>query len=149
MEDSLGRTPRKPKSVASLSGLSATNGDGGPPAEVEAQQPEMSFARRELLQKENGIILASMANELDDVIKIETKVREIAELMNVFSLKVAQQQEDVTSIFDMTQAANDDINKGLDELIRSSKSSRRFRYAYMTFVLTLSILLLMLDFVYN
>jgi len=101
------------------------------------------------LEQENGELAVSLQSELDDVVKIETKMREITELMHLFSVKVAQQQEDVSSIHDMTQEAGDDIDKGLEELVKSAKATRMFRCAYVAFTLALSLLLVMLDFAFG
>jgi t-SNARE complex subunit (syntaxin) len=76
-------------------------------------------------------------------------MREIAELMNVFTTKVAQQQEDVQSIETSTADANENIERGLDELIKSSKASRFFRQTYATFVVAMALVLLLLDAVHQ
>uniref|UniRef100_A0A7S2SJP4 t-SNARE coiled-coil homology domain-containing protein n=1 Tax=Rhizochromulina marina TaxID=1034831 RepID=A0A7S2SJP4_9STRA len=139
---------RRPLSVAE----DVNDGASSAPAVLQehSEGPRQSRATPlQQLEQENGELAASLQSELDDVVKIETKMREITELMHLFSAKVAQQQEDVTSIHNMTEEAGDDIDKGLGELVRSAKATRMFRVIYVAFTLILTLLLVLLDFAFG
>lgn len=65
------------------------------------------------------------------------------------SEKVAEQAEDVSAVFEVTEEVEADVDAGLEQLIDASKRRRVARHIYVTITLVLSFILLFMDFVFD
>mmetsp|Transcript_25519 Transcript_25519/g.52815 ORF Transcript_25519/g.52815 Transcript_25519/m.52815 type:complete len:96 (+) Transcript_25519:1-288(+) len=91
------------------------------------------------------MLVATLEGELDDVKRVETSMRELAELMNLFTMKVSQQTEDVQMIAETTAVAAESVDKGYEELVKAHKRKRTTRTTFITFTLVMSFVLLLCD----
>ena len=70
------------------------------------------------------MLVAALEGELDDVRRVETSMRELTELMSLFTMKVSQQTEDVQMIAETTMVAAESVDKGYEELVKAHNRSR-------------------------
>ena len=112
---------------------------------AQAAQAARTQQALQLMEKENGQLVASLEGELDDVRKVETRMRQVHELMQTFSVKIAEQTESVQAIEQSTEEAVEKVDDGYETLVRAAKRQRSMRHGYVTITLLLAFLLLLLD----
>uniref|UniRef100_A0A7S3Y6Y2 t-SNARE coiled-coil homology domain-containing protein n=1 Tax=Heterosigma akashiwo TaxID=2829 RepID=A0A7S3Y6Y2_HETAK len=99
---------------------------------------------QQVLQEENHNLLADLQNELDSVKQIESKMAEISTLMSLFSTKVMEQQTEIEQLGTLAQKASTNIEQGNKYIDKASEIQGGFRKIYVTFIMTLSFILLFL-----
>eukprot|EP00617_Octactis_speculum_P008562 CAMPEP_0185796372 /NCGR_PEP_ID=MMETSP1174-20130828/161044_1 /TAXON_ID=35687 /ORGANISM="Dictyocha speculum, Strain CCMP1381" /LENGTH=248 /DNA_ID=CAMNT_0028491727 /DNA_START=522 /DNA_END=1268 /DNA_ORIENTATION=- len=139
---SASHSSQKPMAVRDHENRAPALGSAPGSERVSLSTPQIS---EQQLMQENALLVASLEGELDDVRKVETGMREVAELMNLFSLKVAEQTEAVQAIEEKTTVAADNLDQGHEQLVKAAERSRSARHAYVGLTLILSILMLILD----
>lgn len=129
------------------------------PPLLQPQSPSISTERRnasrsaiqqqqQIMEAEHESLGVELAGELDAVLKTEMKMREVSEIMALFSDKVAAQTEDVEAIFDTTESVVEDVDAGHEQLISASKRRRVARHIYVTITLVLSFIILFMDMLF-
>jgi len=110
---------------------------------------DMQQQQQRLMEQEHQSLGVELAGELEGVLQTEMKMREVSEIMSLFSDKVAAQTQDVEAIFETTEAVVDDVDAGHEQLISASKRRRVARHIYVSITLVLSFVLLVMDFVFD
>ena len=95
--------------------------------------------------QENAELAASLQGELDDVVKIEQRMREVQELIQHFAENVAQQEEGLAVVHQATAEAAASVDDGMEQLVRAAKASRSSANLQFTAIIVLTLILLVLD----
>jgi hypothetical protein len=110
--------------------------------EAQAQQ-----ATQQELQREAALLDVSLKNELDSVYQVEQRMTEITALLSQFSSLVSEQQEEVSAIHQTTVSSKENISKGQESLIDAKERTKRSKHYMATFVWSVSILLLVFNYI--
>ncbi|XP_017777525.1 PREDICTED: syntaxin-18 [Nicrophorus vespilloides] len=119
------------------------------PSQSETQvENELSAEEMQMFESENDMLYNELNSISDEVKQIESKVVHIAELQELFTEKVLQQEMDIDRIANVVAATTDDM-KGANEQIRQAiQRNAGLRVWVLFFLLIMSFSLLFLDW-YN
>ena len=121
-------------------------------AEDGARREAEGGARRaqmqQQLQLEHARLEAELASELDDVHRVESRMREITGMMSLFTSTLEEQQEEISLIDDSVADAAESTAQGHQQLLVAARRGRAFRRFFVFFVLLLAALLLFLHWMY-
>ena len=99
------------------------------------------------LQRESAYLTASLQNELEDVHKIESKMMEITTLLRQFGDMVAEQQEDIVAIHEQAERSKKNVQAGQDNLVDAGERKKKSKHYMATFIASMGILLLFLNWI--
>ena len=99
------------------------------------------------LQRESAYLTASLQNELEDVHKIENKMMEITTLLRQFGDMVAEQQEDIVAIHDQAAKSKKNVQAGQNNLVDAGDRKKKSKHYMATFIASLGLLLLFLNWI--
>mmetsp|Transcript_11107 Transcript_11107/g.26059 ORF Transcript_11107/g.26059 Transcript_11107/m.26059 type:complete len:209 (-) Transcript_11107:161-787(-) len=118
-------------------------------ARAAARAVSRELLQEQLVVESKELLASSLAGELDEVLETEVRMREVAELVSLFSTQLASQTGDVAQLDALTAEISTDVDKGHEQLIKASQRRRVARHVYVTLTLLLSFGLLVLDFVFD
>lgn len=108
----------------------------------------MSPEEIQMFEQENQQLYDEMNNMVDEVKKIEGKVVEIAQLQEIFTEKVLEQEKDIDRIADTVVGATENIKEANEDIREALKNNAGLRVWILFFLIVLSCTLLFLDW-YN
>ncbi|KAK2151647.1 hypothetical protein LSH36_356g06016 [Paralvinella palmiformis] len=108
----------------------------------------MSPEEIQMFEHENQQLYNEMNNMVDEVKKIEGKVVEIAQLQEIFTEKVLEQDKDIDRIADTVVGATENIKEANEDIREALKNNAGLRVWILFFLIVLSCTLLFLDW-YN
>ncbi|CAL8088401.1 unnamed protein product [Orchesella dallaii] len=112
--------------------------------EDDAMSPE----ELQMLEQENAALLNELNTLNQEVEQIESNVVQIAQLQEIFTEKVLQQERDIDRIGDSIVHASENIRDGNEQVRQAIQSSADFRAYVLFFIIVMSFSLLFLDW-YN
>jgi len=113
--------------------------------EIENQ---LSPEELQMYEEENSVLLHELNTLAEEVDQIETSVVKIAQLQEVFTEKVLQQDKDVNKITDLVVGATENVRDGNEQIRQSIQKKADFRAWVLFFIIVMSFSLLFLDW-YN
>ncbi len=107
-----------------------------------------TVAEVQLFEKENSLLFNELNSLAEEVNQIQGRVVKIAELQQVLTEKVLDQEKDIERIATTTVSATENIREGNEQLRQALQSNSGFRIAILFFILVLFFSILFLDW-YN
>ena len=116
----------------------------------KGNEEKVSFtvAEIQLFEKENSLLFNELNSLTEEVNQIQGRVVKIAELQQVLTEKVLDQEKDIERIATTTVSATENIREGNEQLRQALQSNSGFRIAIIFFILVLFFSILFLDW-YN
>jgi syntaxin 18 len=119
-------------------------------APTSAFQFEEEFSKEELqiFEEENNQLYNELQSLTEEVRQIESKVVHIAELQEIFTEKVLQQDKDIDRINTTVVGTTENVKEGNDQIRQAIQRNAGLRIYILVFLLIMSFSLLFLDW-YN
>jgi len=119
-------------------------------ATKSAFQYEEEFSKEELqmFEEENNQLYNELQSMTEEVRQIESKVVHIAELQEIFTEKVLQQDKDIDRINTTVVGTTENVKEGNDQIRQAIQRNAGLRIYILLFLLVMSFSLLFLDW-YN
>lgn len=129
---------------------SPNNKFGKPPSTPPAEDLDSQLSAEELqmFQSENELLYNELNSLSDEVRQIESKVVHIAELQELFTEKVLQQDRDIERIATSVVSATDNMRDANEQIRQAIQRNAGLRVWILFFLLVMSFSLLFLDW-YN
>ena len=129
---------------------------GGEPIQWDHEQPslpplpsdELSPEDIQMLEEENDQMFNELNSMTEEVRRVESKVVKIAQLQEIFTEKVLEQDRDIDRIGDTVVGTTENIKEANEQLRSAIKKNAGTRVWVMFFLLVISFSLLFLDW-YN
>lgn len=102
----------------------------------------------QLLEEENAALLNQLNSLAQEVDQIQSNVVQIAQLQEIFTEKVLQQEKDIDIIGNAVVGATENIKGGNEQIRQAIQKNADFRVWVLFFILVMSFSLLFLDW-YN
>ncbi|GJQ74497.1 putative SNARE-complex protein Syntaxin-18 N-terminus [Trypoxylus dichotomus] len=118
------------------------------PAPTEGIENELSPEEIQMFESENEHLYNELNSLSDEVKHMETKVVHIAELQDLFTQKVLQQEKDIERISTTVASTTDDVKLANEQIKEAIQRNAGLRVWVMFFLLVMSFSLLFLDW-YN
>lgn len=115
---------------------------------TEDDKSNFTIAEVQLFEKENSLLFNELNSLTEEVKQIQGRVVKIAELQQVLTEKVLDQEKDIERISTTTVSATENIREGNEQLRQALQSNSGFRIAIIFFILVLFFTILFLDW-YN
>ncbi|KAL6066782.1 Syntaxin-18 [Balamuthia mandrillaris] len=112
--------------------------------EEEDEFAGLSEAERQMLQQENQELQQRFERDMDKAMEVEKQMLEIARLSDLFTQRVMEQEETITTIQNMALDSYNHLTQGTDYMRSASKHGRDFRFFVLLFLLLCSFSLLFL-----
>lgn len=109
---------------------------------------ELSTEEMQMFESENDMLYTELNSLSDEVKQMETKVVHIAELQELFTEKVLQQEKDIDRISNIVAATTDDVKDANEQIRQAIQRNAGLRVYVLFFLLVMSFSLLFLDW-YN
>lgn len=119
-----------------------------PPTPVENINNELSVEEMQMFESENEQLYNELNSLSDEVKQIESKVVHIAELQELFTEKVLQQDRDIERIATAVVTATDNMKDANEQIKKAIQRNAGLRVWILFFLLVMSFSLLFLDW-YN
>lgn len=101
----------------------------------------------EELQQEAVLLKASLENDLDQVLQMESTMVVITKLLSQFSDLVATQHEDVAHIHDAAETTKDNMEQGEEKLRKATDQTEQSRHYMATAITAMGFLLLFVHWI--
>jgi len=111
-------------------------------------EDEISPEEMQMLEEENAILLNELNTLSNQAAQIECSVVKIAELQEIFTEKVLQQEKEIDQISNVVVNTTENIKGGNEQIRQAIQKSADFRAWVLFFILVMSLSLLFLDW-YN
>lgn len=118
------------------------------PSPVENFEEELSPEEMQLFESENEHLYNELNSLSDEVKHMESKVVHIAELQELFTQKVMQQEKDIDRISTTVASTTDDMKLANEQIKQAIQRNAGLRVWVLFFLLVMSFSLLFLDW-YN
>ena len=105
----------------------------------EDQQHPVSMMEQMQVQEQKE------STALSDMMAVEQKMMEITTLLNQFSNLVSEQQDDVIAVYENTSETKNNMEKGQEQLVSAKNRAKSSKHYMATFILVMSILLLLMN----
>jgi syntaxin 18 len=115
---------------------------------ADEENVNFTVAEVQLFEKENSLLFNELNSLTEEVNQISGRVVKIAELQQVLTEKVLDQEKDIERIATTTVSATENIREGNEQLRQALQSNSGFRIAIIFFILVLFFSILFLDW-YN
>ncbi|OXA65043.1 syntaxin-18 [Folsomia candida] len=102
----------------------------------------------QLLEEENAALLNELNSLAQEVDQIQSNVVQIAQLQEIFTEKVLQQEKEIDTIGSVVVGATENIKGGNEQIRQAIQKNADFRVWVLFFILVMSFSLLFLDW-YN
>jgi len=109
---------------------------------------ELSVEEMQMFETENDMLYNELNSISDEVKQMESKVVHIAELQEMFTEKVLQQEKDIDRIANVVTATTDNMKDANEQIRQAMQRNAGLRVYVLFFLLVLSFSLLFLDW-YN
>ncbi|CAB3387694.1 Hypothetical predicted protein [Cloeon dipterum] len=116
--------------------------------QTDALDAEFTKEELQIFEQENNQLFNEMQSLSEEVRQIENKVVHIAELQEIFTEKVLQQDKDIDRINTAVVGATENVKEANDQLRQAIQSNAGLRVYVLLFLLVMSFSLLFLDW-YN
>ncbi|EEB13536.1 syntaxin-18, putative [Pediculus humanus corporis] len=113
-----------------------------------SKENKLSTEELQIFEQENNELFNELSNLTDEVQQIERKVTKIAELQEIFSEKVLQQDKDMDLISTMIVGTTENVKDANDQIRQAIQRNAGLRVWVLFFLLVMSFSLLFLDW-YN
>ena len=114
------------------------DGDGGGDGDDD------DFSDEEELARENALLQRRLENDLDEVKRIETKMAEVAEVMQMFSAELTKQHDSIMQLEENADKSQQEIVKANRKLTSANEHKRGGRHFTVMVLVTASFVLLFL-----
>ncbi|XP_046678206.1 syntaxin-18-like [Homalodisca vitripennis] len=111
-------------------------------------EDELTAEELQMFESENEQLYNELNSLTDEVRQIETKVVHIAELQEVFTEKVLEQEKDIERIFGTVVGTTENLRDANTQIRQAIQSNAGLRLYVLFFLLVMSLTLLFLDW-YN
>ncbi|KAK6631295.1 hypothetical protein RUM44_005821 [Polyplax serrata] len=111
-------------------------------------EDELSVEELQMFELENNELFNELNSMTDEVRQIESKVVRIAELQNIFTEKVLQQDKDMNHVAKMVVGTTENVKEANDQIRQAIQRNAGLRVWILFFLLVMSFSLLFLDW-YN
>lgn len=115
---------------------------------AESIESELSAEEMQMFESENDLLYNELNSLSDEVKQMEGKVVHIAELQELFTEKVLQQEKDIDRISNIVVATTDDMKDANEQIRQAIQRNAGLRVYVLFFLLVMSFSLLFLDW-YN
>ncbi|XP_059487434.1 syntaxin-18 [Neocloeon triangulifer] len=122
--------------------------DGTKNSSQFATDEEFSKEELQIYEEENNQLYNELQSLNEEVRQIESKVVHIAELQEIFTEKVLQQDKDIDRINTTVVGATENVKEGNDQIRQAIQRNAGLRIYILLFLLVMSFSLLFLDW-YN
>jgi len=112
------------------------------------QEDELSPEELQMFERENEELYNELNSLTSDVRQIETRVVKIAELQEMFTEKVLEQDKDIERIFGTVVGTTENLKDANTQIRQAIQSNASLRFYVLFFLLVMSLTLLFLDW-YN
>lgn len=113
-----------------------------------ADEEELGAEELQLFESENVQLYNDLNSMTDEVRQIETKVLHIAELQEIFTEKILQQEQDIGRIANTVIGTTENVKDANDQIKQAIQRNAGLRVYVLFFLLVMSFTLLFLDW-YN
>lgn len=110
-----------------------------------AQSQQLSAQELQQFEAENTALQEALADNLSEALLAEQKMGDISSLLTLFATKVAQQEEQIGTIFDTTLESRLSVTRGLEQLHTAGQRNMSTKQWMLFTILVLSFSLLFLD----
>ena len=119
------------------------------PIQRRQQEPNVMYAPPEPdeLQQEAVLLKASLENDLDQVLQMESTMVVITKLLSQFSDLVATQHDDVVHIHDAAETTKDNMEQGEEKLRKATDQTEQSRHYMATAITAMGFLLLFVHWI--
>lgn len=119
-----------------------------PPTPTESIDNQLSVEEMQMFESENELLYNELNSLSDEVKQIESKVVHIAELQELFTEKVLQQDRDIERIATAVVTTTDNMKDANEQIRKAIQRNAGLRVWILFFLLVMSFSLLFLDW-YN
>ncbi len=134
--------------LSTKSGSNMTEADTPVPTYFQDEDDAMSPEELQMLEQENAALLNELNSISQEVEQIESNVVQIAQLQEIFTEKVLQQEKDIDRIGNIIVHTTENIKGGNEQVRQAIQNSADFRAWVLFFIMVMSFSLLFLDW-YN
>ncbi|CAG7786260.1 unnamed protein product [Allacma fusca] len=111
-------------------------------------EEEISPEEMQIFEAENAQLLNELNSMAEEVDQIESSVVQIAQLQEIFTEKVLEQEKDIGKISNLVVGATENIRGGNEQIRQAIQKNADFRAWVLFFIIVMSFSLLFLDW-YN
>lgn len=134
--------------LSTMSGSNMSEADTPVPTYFQDEDDAMSPEELQMLEQENAALLNELNTISQEVEQIESNVVQIAQLQEIFTEKVLQQEKDIDRIGNLIVHTTENIKGGNEQVRQAIQNSADFRAWVLFFIMVMSFSLLFLDW-YN